>query len=118
MPSMLAKMTAVPTPTPLTTPELVTVAMLGAPLDHITVRPDSGCPLAARACAVRVIVRPTTMVGCDGVMVTDATGIGVTVTSAVPVFPPLEPVIVTLPGATPVTTPLAFTVAIAAFEVA
>ena len=115
---MLAKITAVPTRTPLTTPLLLTVAILDAPLDHITVRPDSGCPLAARACAVRVIVRPTTMVGCDGDMLTDATGVGVTVTSAVPVFPPLEPVIVALPGATPVTTPPTVTVAMAAFEVA
>jgi hypothetical protein len=115
---MLANITAVPTRIPVTRPLLVTVAMLGALLDHVTVRPASGWPLAENACAVSEMVRPTTIVGCEGDTVTDATGTGVTVTSAVPVFPPLEPVIVALPGATPVTTPLAFTVAIAAFDVA
>ena len=46
-----------------------------------------------------------------GVTVTVATGIGLTVTWVVPNFPSLVAVMVAVPGATPVTTPLLETVA-------
>src|SRR5258705_4607220 len=48
-----------------------------------------------------------------GLTVTEATGTGVTVKADVPLFPSLVAVIVAAPAATPVTRPLAFTVAIA-----
>jgi hypothetical protein len=50
------------------------------------------------------------LVGCN---VTLPTGTGKTVTLAVPLFPSLVAVIVTVPGVTPVTRPEAETVAIA-----
>jgi len=46
-----------------------------------------------------------------GLTVTDATGTGVTVTVAVPLFPSLVAVIVAVPTVTPVTSPVADTVA-------
>jgi hypothetical protein len=52
------------------------------------------------------------MLGVAGVTVTDATGAGgLTVTVAEPLTLPLVAVIVALPADTPVTSPLAFTVA-------
>src|SRR5207253_2988091 len=59
---------------------------------------------------------PTDMLGALGLTVTDATGTLDTVTAAVPRCPSLAAVIVTDPTATPVTRPLADTVASAAFE--
>ena len=56
------------------------------------------------------------MVAVDGATVTVATGGGVTVTLAVPLFPSLVAVIVAEPAATPVTTPLDDTVAIPVLE--
>jgi hypothetical protein len=54
--------------------------------------------------------------GAPGETLTDATGTGVTVTLAVPLFPSLVAVIVAEPAATPVTTPLDETVAIPVLE--
>src|SRR5687767_5499975 len=51
------------------------------------------------------------MLPVDGATVTEATGMGTTVTAAVPLFPSLVAVIVALPAAAPVTSPLAETVA-------
>src|SRR5439155_423585 len=53
------------------------------------------------------------MVAVAGVIVTDATGTGVTVTVAVPLCPSLVAVIVAVPAVTPVTSPPALTVATA-----
>ena len=55
-------------------------------------------------------------VALAGETATDATGTGVTVTVAVPVFPSLVARMVVVPGATPVTTPLDETVAIPALS--
>jgi hypothetical protein len=57
---------------------------------------------------------PTVTLAVAGLTVTVATGAGVTVTAAVPLFPSLVAVIVAAPAATPRTTPVALTVAIAA----
>ena len=56
-------------------------------------------------------VWPTFTLGEDGLTTTLATGVGAIVTDAVPLFPSIVAVMVTVPAATPVTTPLAFTVA-------
>ena len=65
--------------------------------------------------AVNVVVEPTFTEADPGdtvtVVTTGAGGGAVTVTVAVPDFPELEAVIVADPAATPVTTPLPFTVA-------
>src|SRR5207244_2779326 len=66
--------------------------------------------------AVSCTVPPTYIFGVVGLTVTDATGTFATVTLAVPLCPSLVAVIVTAPAATPVTSPVADTVAIAAFE--
>src|SRR4030095_10258177 len=62
------------------------------------------------------MVVPIAIVGDAGVTTTRPTGIDVTVTCAVPVSPALVADIVTLPGATPDTSPLDETVAIALSE--
>ena len=115
-PSMLAKMTALPVVSPVTPPVLVTAATFGTLLDQVVTLPVNAWPFAPRAWAVNMIVAPTVMVGWAGVTRTVATGVAVTVTSAVPLLPPLVPVMVALPGPTPVTRPLAETVAIEVFD--
>lgn len=57
-PSILAKMTVLPTLIPVTNPDPVTSAMLGVLLDHDTVRPASGWPFALKACAVSPMDTP------------------------------------------------------------
>ena len=61
---------------------------------------------------------PTVTVAAVGLTVTEATGTLVTVMADVPLFPSLVAVIVAEPAATPVTNPLALTVATAALLVA
>jgi hypothetical protein len=87
----------------------------GASELHVTTRPVRRLLFASLSVAVIAWVPPTGTVAGDGVTVTVATGTGVTVTEAVPLFPSDVAVIVTgPPGATPLTSPvLAFTVATA-----
>jgi hypothetical protein len=117
-PSHVAVMVTVPTATPVTTPDAgSTVAIAGSLLVHVTVRPLSAFPCASRGTAVAWVVPPTAMVALPIDTLTLATGTGVTVTAAVPLTPSLVAVIVTEPGATPVTTPVpASTVATAVFD--
>jgi hypothetical protein len=68
-------------------------------------------PLTSLTTAVSVVVPRTTTVGFAGDTVTLPTGAIITVTDAVPDFPSLVAVIVTVPGETPVTTPTDDTVA-------
>jgi hypothetical protein len=83
---------------------------------HVTTRPVRTLLFASLSVADIPCVPPTATVAEDGVTVTVATGTGVTVTEAVPLFPSEVAVIVAgPPAATPVTSPvLAFTVATAA----
>lgn len=60
---------------------------------------------------VSVVVDPEATVAVGGCTETLATGTSVTVTEEVPDLPSLVAVIVTVPGSTPVTTPLWVTVA-------
>jgi len=110
-PSTFAKMTAIPGDSAVTTPVLDTEATDGAPLDHDAGRPDSDWPFSACASTLNCTVCPVTTLGAAGETMTRATGIGVTVMVAVPVFPSLVAVIVADPALTPVTSPLAETVA-------
>ena len=71
-------------------------------------------PLASLRTAVSccVVVIPRTRLAIDGVTVTVATGAGVTVRAALPVFPSLVAMMLAVPGLTAVTSPVDETVAI------
>src|SRR5205807_1364369 len=115
-PSLVAVTVPAPTATPVTRPLAETVAIAPLLVVQVTVRPVSTLPLASLRVAVSCTVPPTYIFGVVGLTVTDATGTFATVTLAVPLCPSLVAVIVTAPAAPPVTSPVADTVAIAAFE--
>jgi len=117
-PSLAAVRVALPAATPVTSPLAETVAMADALLAHVTTRPASGLPLASLGVAVSCTVCPTWTLAVAGVTATEATGTFVTVIAAVPFWPSLLAVIVAVPGAPPVTSPLPLTGATAALLVA
>jgi len=121
--SLVAVIVAVPVPTAVR----VTVAPLAVLTElaeltvrtailletQFTVRPESVLPEASFGSAVNTWVPPT-ITGVDGAdRVTLATGAGLTVSVALPVFPSLIAMICTDPGATAVTLPVVDTVATA-----
>ena len=110
-PSLVAVMVALPGATPLTTPVADTVAMDPLLVVQAIARPVSVVPFASFVVAVSAVVARTKTVAVAGATVTVATGGSVTVTVAVPDLPSLVAVMVTVPGATPLTTPVADTVA-------
>src|SRR2546422_1073760 len=116
-PSLVAVIAAAPTATPVTSPLADTVAMPGLDLVQVTARPASAFPAASLGVALSCVVPPTTTVAVAGLTTTEATGTVDTVTAAVPLWPSLVAVIVTAPTATPVTRPLAETVATALLPV-
>src|SRR6266567_243891 len=116
LPSLVAVMFAEPTATPGTSPFAFTVATLGASLDQVIVRPESGLPLASSGVAVSCWVPPTKIVAAVGLTVSDAMGI-VTVMAAVALLPSLVAVTFAEPAATAVTSPLPSTVATPAASV-
>jgi ABC-type amino acid transport system permease subunit len=108
--------TGPPAATAVTKPVLLTVATAVLLELHVTARPVSTLPLTsvsvAVSCCVGVI--PKTRLAEDGLTVTALTGASVTVIEDVPVLVSLVAVIVTgPPAATPVTRPIASTVATA-----
>src|SRR5207248_1379256 len=109
LPSDVAVMVAEPTAAPVTNPLPSTVATDGLSVDQVITRPDNGLPFASLGVAVSCSVCPTCTLAGDGVTATEATGAGVTVTSDVPLCPSLVAVMVAVPAATPVTSPLPFT---------
>jgi hypothetical protein len=102
---------AEPATTPLTRPLELTVATDVLLLDQVIVRPASGLPLASFGVAVSWTAWPACTLAVAGLTVTAATGTLVTVIAAVPLWPSLVAVIVAEPATTPLTSPLAFTVA-------
>jgi hypothetical protein len=116
-PSTVAVMMAVPGPTAVTTPDAETVATELTDEVQVTVRPVRTLPCASRGVAVACVDWPTVSDGELSVTETLATGACVTVIVAVAVRPSLVAVICALPGETPVTTPLAETVAMPGAEV-
>ena len=74
-------------------------------VDHVIVCPFIVLPFASFTVAVSVVLTFCAIERDDGDTVTDPTGIGTTVTVAVPLTVPLVAVIVALPGSNPVTTP-------------
>jgi len=113
-PSLVAVIvTGPPIAARVTTPAFDTVA-IDVLLDaHVTTRQVSTVPSMSAVVAVSVPVCPTMIELVGGATVTVATGAGVTVTLDVQDFVSLVAVIVVVPGATPVTTPVADTVAAA-----
>jgi len=95
----------------VTTPVAETVATAVALDVQLTTRPVSTLPLASFKVTVSDCEPPAMIVAVLGVTTTEATGTGVTVIVAVPDAVPLVAVIVVVPGATAVTTPVADTVA-------
>src|SRR5439155_1366156 len=115
-PSLVAVIVAVPGVTPDTSPLLLTVATAVLELDHVTVRPESGAPVASFGVAVSCTVWPGCTEAVAGVTSTNATGTGVTLIEEVPLFPSLVAVTVAEPGVTPDTSPLMLTAATAVLE--
>ena len=109
-------MLALPTATAVTSPDALTVATLVFELLHAIVRPSNTAFDASRVTAVPCVDAPTTIEDVASETLTVATGIAVTVTLACPVCPSLVAMMFALPIATAITSPEAFTVAIAVFE--
>jgi len=111
-PSLVAVIVAEPAATPVTRPVVFTVATAVLLLLHVTTRPVKALPAASRGVAVSCTVCPVITLADAGATVTDATG-AATLTADEPLWPSLVAVIVAEPPATPVTSPLPFTVATA-----
>src|SRR5436190_14066954 len=110
-PPVAAVIVAEPAPFPVTSPLVLTVAIVVLSLDQVTTRPVSGLPAESLGVAVSCIVCPTYRLPDAGLTVTDATGTVVTVTLEEALLPSLAAVTVAEPTATAVTSPLPFTVA-------
>jgi len=116
-PSLVAVIVAELAATPVTNPLAETVAAAALLVAHVTARPLRAVPFASFGVAVNAVVAPTVRLAVAGLTVTEATGTLVTVMAAVPLCPSLVAVIAAEPVATPVTNPLAETVATAALLV-
>src|SRR5437867_1675036 len=114
-PSLVAVMVTAPGATPFTSPVADTVATAEALDTQVTDRPESTLPAESFSVVVSCTVAPTSTMAVAGLITTDATGTLATLIAADPLFPSLVAVIVADPAATPVTSPLADTVATAAF---
>src|SRR5439155_1472914 len=111
LPSLVAVIVADPAVTPATRPLPLTVATLGLPLVHVTIRPVSVPPAESLGVAASCSVCPTVRLAVAGEIATEATGTVVTVSAAVLLLPSLVAVIVAEPAVTPATRPLPLTVA-------
>src|SRR5439155_951624 len=110
LPSEVAVIVADPATSPVTSPLPFTLATAAALTAHVTTRPVSTFPAASFVVAASCTVLLTATLADAGVTVTDATG-AVTVMAADPVLPSLVAVTVAVPALTPVTSPVADTVA-------
>src|SRR6266700_396491 len=108
---LVAVIVALPTVTPVTSPEALTAAAAPLLVVQVIVRPLSGFPAESLAVALSCSVLPTATLANAGLTVTEATGTTVTVSDAVPLCPPLVAVMVVEPAARAVTSPLVPTVA-------
>src|SRR6266568_4090228 len=111
LPPLVAVIVALPTVTPVTSPEALTAAAAPLLVVQVIVRPLSGFPAESLAVALSCSVLPTATLANAGLTVTEATGTTVTVSDAVPLCPPLVAVMVVEPAARAVTSPLVPTVA-------
>src|SRR5204863_9228971 len=106
LPSLVAVIVAEPAVTLATRPLPLTVATLGLPLVHVTIRPVSVPPAESFGVAVSCTVCPTVRLVVAGEIATEATGTVVTMRAAVLHLPSLVAVIVAEPAVTPATRPL------------
>jgi hypothetical protein len=111
--SLVAVMVAEPAAMPVASPLASTFTFVVSLLVQVTTRPVSGLPALSFGVAVSWSVPPRSTLAGAGATVTDETGTTVTVMAAVPVFVSLVAVMIAEPGATAVTSPALFTVAIA-----
>src|SRR5437867_13246465 len=114
-PSLVAVTLAVPGWRPTTKPRAFTVATPGVLLAHDIARPPSSLPFASLGVAVSWTVPFAKIVADVGLMATEATGAGVTLTPAVPPLPSPVAVIAIGPATPlPAETPVRSTVALVA----
>ena len=117
IPSEVADTVVLPGVPPVTRPSPSTVAIEASAVSHVIVLPVRALASAARAVAVIWTLRVEMTCTGSGVTSTEATLVN-TMMDAEPLCPSEVPVIVAVPGETPVTKPLLLlTVAIAALEV-
>jgi hypothetical protein len=109
----VARICAEPAATAVTKPVGETVATTVLSELQFIVRPVSTLPSASRTVAVACVVCASVIVLEVSATLTEATGIGDTVTEEVPAWPSLVAVIVAAPGEFAVTSPVDETVAIA-----
>ena len=102
---------AVPVAPPVTSPFPLTEATAALLVAHVTVRPESGLPFASLGVAVSCVACPTVRFADGGLTATDHTVTTVTVIATALLCPSHATVTVAAPAATPVTSPLPFTVA-------
>ena len=107
LPSLLAVIVAVPNATAVTRPDGETVATFVLLDAQLTARPGSTLPTESSVIAVSCAVVPGAMLSLGGCTTTIPTGTGVTVIVLEPLLPSLVAVIVAVPGAPAVTTPVA-----------
>jgi len=105
-PSLVAAIVVVPAATPVARPFGDTVATDGFKLDQVTPRPASTVPVESFAVAVSCTVPPTRMFAALGATTTETTGMLDTVTGVVPVCPSHVAVMVAVPRAMPVASPV------------
>jgi hypothetical protein len=112
---MPAVITALPGSNPVTRPDCEMAAMPALFVVHTTLRPLMELPCASYGVATRSVLAATNRFTLSGVMRTVVTlaGSATTVTFAIADFPSAVAAMSTRPGATPLTTPLSETVAMA-----
>src|SRR5689334_7000669 len=111
-PSLVAVIvTGPPAATPVTSPLLLTLAVVLSLDCHVITRPANGLPFASFGVAVSWTEPPTATLAVGGVTVTEATGTDVTVIPEVPLRPSLVAVMVAVPATFAVTRPVLLTVA-------
>src|SRR5205823_3088920 len=112
LPSLVAVIvTGPPAATPVTSPLPFTLAIVLSLDAQVITRPVSGLPFASVGVALSCAVCPVATLAVAGATVTVATGTGVTVIRAVPLFPSLVAVIVAEPAVAAATGPPPVTVA-------
>jgi len=104
-------MVVVPGATAVTSPSVLTVAIVESADFHVIGRPSSTLPFASVAIALSGSGCPTVSAAELGEIEIAAIGITVTVIADDAVFPSLVAVIVAVPAATPITLPVASTLA-------
>src|SRR6186713_251214 len=118
LPEAAAVMVAEPAATAEMSPLPDTVATAALDVVHVNEVPDIVAPFASLATAVAWVVPPTASVVVAGVTAIELTvvTVPVTVNPSSPVMPPLVALIFELPGANPLTMPVADTLRIAGFS--